>query len=112
DGDGLDPQRPGQLLGERDALARRVLAREQDAEDLRRSDGVGGDGGRERRVDPAREAHEGPLEPVLAQVVLCAEDQGLVDLGRRTRPGGEAAGDRGTGSPRGAGAGAEPEYGP
>ena len=88
----VDAQVPGQLPRIVDASAARIGRRHQDPEDVRRADCFRGNGGGERRVDPARKTQHDACEAAFAHVVPSPEHQRAPDFrlhlhvrGRRDR---------------------------
>ena len=70
-----DAQPANQLLGIAHAVLRGEGARHQDAGDVLGSERPLGEVRRHGRVDPARESHDGRVEPELVQVVSHAENE-------------------------------------
>ena len=76
----VQPLRGDQGLGIGYRVAARVPGRHQHGVDVLRTEGVGGDGGHQRRVHPTREAEADVAEAALADVVTRRGHQGLVEL--------------------------------
>ncbi len=78
-----DAEIPGELLGVRDAPGRGVGPGHGDARDAPGAEGLDRERGRDRGVDPAREAEHGARKSALAGVVLESQDERAAHLGDR-----------------------------
>src|SRR5690606_1083161 len=88
-----DAEVVGEGAGVFDRMLGAVAGGHGDAPHVLGPEGVGGDGGGERRVDASGQAEDDRVEPVLAHVIAETGRQGGVDLGDGVEQRGDVSGD-------------------